>query len=153
MKSFNHVGKFHRHEGERVALLRKRSDSKTRRRAKRNETKRRTARGTFLSPTTTLLLPVSFASLSRSLSSWSYSTSSFLAKSRRVREEAEVDEGRRASSSHRTRERNDSSRRRAVLPRTSHPWFPPALEPLNHSVVQRFEASVVLNASALDDEE
>lgn len=44
-------------------------------------------------------------------------------------------------------ERNDSSRRRAVLPRTSHPWFPPALEPLNHSVVQRFEASVVLNAN------
>lgn len=44
-------------------------------------------------------------------------------------------------------ERNDSSRRRAVLPRTSHPWFPPALEPLNHSVVQRFEASVVLNVS------
>lgn len=45
-----------------------------------------------------------------------------------------------------TGERNDSSRRRAVLPRTSHPWFPPALEPLNHSVVQRFEAPVVLNA-------
>lgn len=29
MKSFNHVGKFHRHEGERVALLRKRFGNKT----------------------------------------------------------------------------------------------------------------------------
>jgi len=48
----------------------------------------------------------------------------------------------------RTGERNDSSRRRAVLPRASHPWFPPALEPLNHSVVQRFEDPVVLNAAA-----
>lgn len=46
----------------------------------------------------------------------------------------EEDDGRRVL--HR---REDSSRRRAVLPRTSHPWFPPALEPLNHSVVQRFD--------------
>ena len=34
---------------------------------------------------------------------------------------------------------------RTVLPRTSHPWFPPALEPLNHSVVQRFDGPAVLN--------
>lgn len=56
----------------------------------------------------------------------------------------EEDDGRRAL--HR---REDSSRRRAVLPRTSHPWFPPALEPLNHSVVQRFDGPAVLNRPIL----
>lgn len=45
--------------------------------------------------------------------------------------------------------REDSSRRRAVLPRTSHPWFPPALEPLNHSVVQRFDVAAALNRPIL----
>lgn len=71
-------------------------------------------------------------------------------EARRLHDETEVDEGRRARSRRFTGERNDSSRRRAVLPRTSHPWFPPALEPLNHSVVQRFEASVALNAGGAE---
>lgn len=101
------------------------------------------ARGTFLSPTRNFffLLLVSLTSLSLSLSSLSYSTSSSrdhedCAKKQRSTEEGALLQARAIQE----RERNDSSRRRAVLPRTSHPWFPPTLEPLNHSVVQRFEA-------------
>lgn len=118
------------------------------------------ARGAFLSPTRAnpgfsfvfififvFLLLVSSTSSPSSSSSSSYSASSFFAKTTKATRRSRG--RRRKTHSHRcTGERNDSSRRRAVLPRTSHPWFPPALEPLNYSVVQRFEASVVLNASA-----